>query len=307
MRLTRRRVSLNRIAHLTRVLLGSTLCALVIAGSADAQIAGFAGTGVPSPQVKGEIDSAMQAPTPHGADGHPDLTGFWKPAGGFGGAFSVGSVPPPQAGKNVLVDLPPVTVVDAADVRNSNARLANVNSRPHYKSASDQAKAHDNFVHADYLDPAYHCGPPGVARLGAPVEIIQGPKAIYFLYATQNRYRVIPTDGRAHDPSLESTTNGDSVGSWDGATLVVDTVNIDPTTWVDHDGSFHSKDLHVIERLTRKGGSLTYQVHLEDPIFAQPFDDPAQTLLVGSADQHVVEDYPCEERSLVHMVNDTRH
>ena len=117
-----------------------------------------------------------------------------------------------------------------------------------------------------------------------------------------NVVRVIPTDGRAHDPNADALPNGDSVGVWHGNTLAIDTINIDPESWVDNDGSIHSKDLHVTEQITRIGNALTYKVHMEDPIFLKPFDFPVRNTVLGDAGEHLQENYPCVERSSQHMV-----
>ena len=59
------------------------------------------------------------------------------------------------------------------------------------------------------------------------------------------------TDGRPHDKTLGPLWMGDSIGHWEGNTLVVDTVNFNDKTWVDRMGHPHSEALHVIERIRR--------------------------------------------------------
>ena len=80
------------------------------------------------------------------------------------------------------------------------------------------------------LDPATHCQPPGVPRMGAPHQIVQGPGIVVFLYdspdASYDAFRLIPTDGRKHRAPEEingssPSYNGDSIGRWEGDTLVV--------------------------------------------------------------------------------------
>ena len=69
---------------------------------------------------------------------------------------------------------------------------------------------------------------------------------------------MIPTDGRAHraGDNYDPTSMGDSVGHWEGNTLVIDSTGFDDTTWFGNAGYFHSDAMHVIERLTRKGDTL---------------------------------------------------
>jgi hypothetical protein len=120
---------------------------------------------------------------------------------------------------------------------------------------------------------------------------------------------VIPIDGRPHDAEAERLPMGDSVGHFEGNTLVVDVTNLpdNDETWIDGDGSFHSGDLHVIERFTRTGNSVRYSVTMEDPLFAQPFTPRERSLVLGDAKAHAGEDYPCVEMSRPHMVNKDRH
>jgi hypothetical protein len=64
-------------------------------------------------------------------------------------------------------------------------------------------------------------------------------------------YRVIHTDGRQHSADPNPTWMGESVGHWEGDTLVVDVIAMNDKTWLDTAGHVHSDALHVIERYTR--------------------------------------------------------
>ncbi len=66
---------------------------------------------------------------------------------------------------------------------------------------------------------------------------------------------------------------GDSIGRWEGATLVVDTTNFNDRTWMDDSGNFHSTQLHTIEKFTRTDPDhMTYEVLVEDPgVLTQPY------------------------------------
>ena len=65
---------------------------------------------------------------------------------------------------------------------------------------------------------------------------------------------------------------GDSVGHWEGDTLVVDTTNFNGKTSLSRTVPFHSDALHTIERFTRIDPNiLDYQITLEDPkMFTRP-------------------------------------
>jgi hypothetical protein len=214
-------------------------------------------------------------------------------------------------GKRLTLALPPVSVGNRRDVENAARRAAQTDLRPTYK-AEYAARAKFNFDRGDLEDPTYGCVNPGVPRMGAPAEIVQTDAAVYLLYATQNRYRIVPTDGRKHDPDREALPMGESIGTWEGDTLVIDTRNISDDTWLDKDGSYHSPDMRVVERLTRKGNALSIEVTVHDPYFEKPFQPrPGQNSSSGSfilaPGAHVPEDYPCIERSRAHMLSGEKH
>ena len=87
-------------------------------------------------------------------------------------------------------------------------------------------------------------------------------------------FRVIATDGRAFDPqqTLQTKYTGHSVGHWEGDTLVIESVGFTPETWLARGGFFHSEDMKVFERFTRKGDQMLYEVTVEDPqVLLQPW------------------------------------
>jgi hypothetical protein len=253
-----------------------------------------------------KIKEASALPTPHTPDGHPDMTGFWGGGAGGGGGNAQGPAVTPD-GRGIR----PVAGAEEDEIAGDTAavarRLADVSARPVYKPEF-QAKAKEFFVKASHYDPSFRCTPLGVPRVGAPQEIAQIPNAVVLLYATRNTYRVIPTDGRPHDKDADTMPNGDGVGHWEGDTLVIDVTNIADDTWLDGDGSYHDRNMHVVERLTRQGNTLRYEVTVDDPtMFAQPFTPKPRTFLLGKADQHVGEDYPCLEQDQDHLTSDERH
>ena len=86
------------------------------------------------------------------------------------------------------------------------------------------------------------------------------------LFEYDHFVRHIFTDGRNHPKDLPSTWMGDSIGKWDGGTLVVDTVGFNDKTWLDNDGHPHSEDLHVVERIRRVNhDTLTIDTTIDDP------------------------------------------
>jgi hypothetical protein len=123
---------------------------------------------------------------------------------------------------------------------------------------------------AETNDPLYHnCTPPGLPRVYLhpfPMEIVQTPGEVVILFEYDSLRHPIFTDGRKHDETLGPLWMGDSIGHWDGNTLVADTVNFNDKTWVDRVGHPHSDQLHVVERIRRVDHNhLTDDITIEDP------------------------------------------
>ncbi len=80
-------------------------------------------------------------------------------------------------------------------------------------------------------------------------------------------YRRFFLDGRPHNLDLEPESwTGQSLGKWDGDTLVVDTVGFNDKTWLDSTGKPHSSDMHLVERYRRPDlGHLAVDLTIEDP------------------------------------------
>jgi hypothetical protein len=237
---------------------------------------------------------AASKQTPHLADGHPDLNGVWHHFFGIGtiekagDSFVVGGAFSPKSG--ALYNAP---LNDA---------------KPEYKPAFT-AKVKSLYDNQVKEDPALHCINPGVPRLGPPHQIVETPKQVVFLYgdSTGNQWRVIPLDGRAHgtDPETAATFNGDSVGHWEGDTLVVDVTRLTDETWLGDNGLFHSRKLHIIERLKRMGDTIQYTVTAEDPeVLAKPWTLTRTLTLQPDA---LEEAAPCIDKDAGHYVTLEHH
>ena len=90
-----------------------------------------------------------------------------------------------------------------------------------------------------------------------------------FLISGENRdWRRIAMDpGRKHPPEDQIVPSyfGDSIGRWEGETLVVDTVGFNERFWVIRGGLPHTRFLHLIERFTRVDyNTLKYEVTIDD-------------------------------------------
>lgn len=240
---------------------------------------------------------AASKPTPHMADGHPDLNGVWHHF--FGGL--VAKVGDNSFTLNFGQTIPQGTAVGAPVPR------AMPDPEPEYK-AQYVAKVkylNDNQVKEDHT---LHCMPPGVPRIGPPQQIVQTPKQFVFLYAdlTGNHWRVIPINGRhSTDPEEDATYNGDSVARWDGDTLVVDVTRLTDDTWLADNGFLHSGKLHVTERLRRIGDTIQYSMTADDPeVLVKPW---AITRTLTLQPDSLGEMPPCVDNDAGHYVNSEHH
>jgi len=138
-----------------------------------------------------------------------------------------------------------------------------------YKAAKSSFGTH-SFPIAETNDPIYRgCSPTGFPRVffhAFPLQIVQAPGEVIMLFEWDSMRHQIFTDGRPHDTSLGPLWMGDSIGHWEGDTLVADTVNFNDKTWLDRVGHPHSDALHVIERIRRVDrGHLEDEITIDDP------------------------------------------
>ena len=95
------------------------------------------------------------------------------------------------------------------------------------------------------------------------IQIVQGPGYVALMQEMIHDVRIIPTDNRKHlDPSVKQYF-GDSVGHWEGDTLVVDTTNFNDRPPL---GRNTGEQLHVVERFTRTAeDTVMYRFTVTDP------------------------------------------
>lgn len=126
-------------------------------------------------------------------------------------------------------------------------------------------------------DPIFSCYPPGVPRiylLNFPVQIAQIPGQVIMLFEFDHFVRRIYTDGRPHDKDAGALWMGDSIGRWEGDTLVADTVSFNDKTTLDREGYPHSDAMHLVERIRRVDrDSLVIDLTVEDPkAYTKPWE-----------------------------------
>ncbi|PWT82132.1 MAG: hypothetical protein C5B57_09225 [Blastocatellia bacterium] len=222
---------------------------------------------------------AGQAPTSSRAarlpDGKPDLNGVWQAVNEAHYDLEAHNARPALAvrpGPYGPVPAAPVLALGAVGAVPPGLGVVDGGSIPYLPEAAK--KKHDNQEHWLERDPEIKCYLPGVPRatyMPYPFQILQNANAIFIAYeyagATRNIYLKDP--GQAPVDSWM----GQSVGHWEGDTLVIDVTGFNDQTWFDRSGNFHSEALHVVERYTRTAPDvISYQARIEDPkVFARPW------------------------------------
>ena len=222
---------------------------------------------------------------PRATDGKPDLTGIYQPASnrrgrwedantdGFGGTNQ--PEPPPGA-----------------------KRPPGREPAPYQPWAAQ--KVLESFNRRAIDDPTALCLAPGVPRANSvglfPVQIVQTPQTVVIVYEYMNVHRVIPINSK-HPDDLEPTFMGDSVGHWEGDTLVVDVTGFNDRTWLIGAGTFHSEALHVTERYTRLDkDTIAYEATMEDPkVLTRPWIYK-NTMMLREGTR--LREYECQENNL---------
>jgi len=123
-----------------------------------------------------------------------------------------------------------------------------------------------------YRDDIGQCWPAGLPILMTrvwPISMIQLPTSIFMIQELMNTVRIVYMDGRQHtDPDIAVRSfNGESIGRWEGDTLVIDTTNfVADHHWINN-GIPASDELHIIERvkMINAGKTLEIEYTITDP------------------------------------------
>lgn len=194
---------------------------------------------------------------PRLADGTPDIGGYYyADAGGanYGLEPSAGGALWPPA-RGVVIDPPDGILPYQAWAR---------------------AEAEDRILpHRGYDDPTAHCFVAGIPRshyVPAPFQIVQADDEVVFLYERMS-WRRVDLDRDQHLPGHMRLWQGDSLGRWEGDTLVVDSRNFNGKAWLNEAGDVISHAATVLETYTPTGeNQLMYRATVSDPIaFTRPW------------------------------------
>jgi hypothetical protein len=227
-------------------------------------------TWYPGPDVPVEIPAewhesagaAWTPPSPTGeirrlADGAPDLQGyFMADAGGANYGLS-------RHDQDFLTPGGRGVIVDPPDGQLPMQEWAKLES------------ADRMLPERGYDDPTAHCFVAGVPRsmyVPSPLHILQPPGYVVILHERMS-WRVIPLDGRPHLADHLRLWQGDSLGRWEGDTLVIETRNLNGKAWLNEVGEIVSHAERVVERLTPlDADTIHYEATVYDPlVYTRPW------------------------------------
>jgi hypothetical protein len=270
---------------------------------------------------KAKKADASTASVPRLSDGHPNFSGVWVPDtpamiqnrrlpnGTVPCVVGCPGAPPlaPDVGAAQPAATRPTEGAAPAAAPAAARPAMRAPQKPKYKPEF-MAKVKDLDARQVQEDPALRCRNPGLPRIGAPDAIVQTPGQIVILYSDLfgAAYRIIPTDGRAHRTDAEETYLGESVGKWEGDTLVIEAVKFVEDTWLIDNGAFHTPNLKVVERIRFNGDRLEYQATAHDPeVLLEPWEMRPRMLKLSNKPMN--EPLPCIETDLDHIVDGTHH
>ena len=212
----------------------------------------------------------LKGPAPR-LNGKPDLTGVW--------------------------DRPAVTDITRSFGEPDGVRQVGVAELPFTEWGRKQWEAHD--PNNDYAGACLPYGFPRAIVARHPMQLVQHPDFLAFLFEQNSWFTLVPIDGRPHPKDAKDNPSwfGNSVGRWEGDTLVIDTIGVNGYTKLDTVGHPLSKDLHLTQRITRTNfGQIEYEMIIDDPkTYTRPIKQ-VQTWVLRP-DWEIME-YSCAENNL---------
>jgi len=226
-----------------------------------------------SAPLAGQTAAAYRAPRT--ADGKPDLNGIWQSLSGANYDIEAHMARPAMAVRpGPYGPVPAAAVLALGAVGAVPPGMGIVEGGPIPYKPEALAKKKENQEKWLERDPEIKCYLPGVPRatyMPYPFQILQSQSAVFFAYeyagAVRNIYMKDP------GPPPADSWMGQSVGKWEGDTLVITVTGFNDSTWFDRAGNHHSDSLKVTERWTPKGPDhLWYEATIEDPkTFSKPW------------------------------------
>ena len=286
----------KRASNFEEMAVKMRLNSMVVAAGAAAVVLALSLPWMPS---LGAEAQAQATPTsgaaPRMANGKPDLQGVWLrpyvPDMTLNGRGQKGFA------------AAPFTPEDAGPVREARRARGERGDLPYTADGLAAWKAYDNSnLNAadgpgDYTGSCFPFGLTRSMNSPEPMQIMQNDKYIALLFEQNSWFHVIPVDGRDHPKgdALNPTWFGNSIGRWDGDTLVIDTIGFNGHTRLDTIGHPHSNHLHVVQTLLRTDiGHIQHTITVEDPKFYATAWRNERTFTLSTGE---VLEYSCEENN----------
>jgi hypothetical protein len=200
------------------------------------------------------LRAARNFDPPRTPDGVPDMQGIWRR----------------RAAAHENLQAHPPTIDD------SGATSAVVDPANGIVPIQGWAEAKRRYNRPAYVHHNAICrlsGVPVTMYMTGAYQFMQSPGYFFVQGEEAHAYRMIPVDGREHIGENIRLYNGDSVGRWEGNTLVVETQNQNAKVWLDQRGRFYTDEAVIVERYTMiDPHTIHWQVTIEDPnVYTRPF------------------------------------
>ena len=205
---------------------GKTLVLVAVLAAPAPVFSQASGSGKPAPDMNG--------PVPRLANGKPSFSGLWS-------------------------------TTRRSDV--TDTRIPGfVAELPYTEWGKKQWESYDPNKNGDYAGSCLPFGFPRSVYGPHPTQIIQDDDFIVFLFEQNSMFHIVPIDGRPFNPELAPSWFGESIGRWDGDTLIIETKNLNGYTRIDTIGHPLSDQAKITQTLKRtKFGAIEHTFSVDDP------------------------------------------
>ena len=212
---------------------------------------------------------------PRLADGKPDLNGIWQALGSAHYDIErhmAKSSMMLRQGPHGSLPAVPVLALGAVGAVPGGMGVVEGGKIPYKPDALKLRE--ENRAHWIERDPEIKCYLPGIPRavyMPFPFQIFQNENSTFFAYEFAGAVRDVYF--KDVGPAETDSWMGQSVGHWEGDTLVIEVTGFNDQTWFDRSGTHHSNQLKVVERYTLSSPNhIQYEAEIEDPVvFTRPW------------------------------------
>jgi hypothetical protein len=225
----------------------------------------------------GQAPAAASQPAPivRGADGHPDIQGWWETSA-YAADMETG-LPDEETATIQGAERPDQAkavsnVIDPPDGRMPYQAWAAARrvSIPTFRRGETSRGVPKTLRD---IRPRTFCLHGTPRNMVSDFQVVQTGGLVVLAWEFNHAYRLIPLDGRPPLPGRIKLVQGHSVGRWEGDTLVVQTTNVKDWDWFDYTGTFHTDAMTLVERFTVvDANTIDYRATVTDPnVFTRPW------------------------------------